>query len=63
MIHVTPRYIRIKLDQPLYDRARQAAQVDRRSLANWLVVLVERALSEPRDLDSQRASDQEGAGA
>lgn len=52
MIHVTPRYVRIKLDQPLYDRARQAAEADRRSLANWLVVLVERAVEDKSDESS-----------
>ena len=48
MIHVTPRYVRIKLDQAIYDRARQAADADRRSLANWVVVLVERAVEDAR---------------
>lgn len=44
MIIVTLRYVRIGLEQAIYERARQAAQADRRSLANWLAVLVERAL-------------------
>ena len=43
---MTARYVRIQLEQAVYDRARQAAAADRRSLANWLAVTVERALRE-----------------
>jgi hypothetical protein len=46
MIIVTTRYVRIGLEQAIYDRARQAAEADRRSLANWIAVTVERALQE-----------------
>jgi hypothetical protein len=41
---VIPHFVRIKLEQDTYDRARQAAEADRRSLANWVTVTVERAL-------------------
>jgi hypothetical protein len=41
---VTTRSVRIQLEQAVYERARQAAEADRRSLANWLAVLVERTL-------------------
>lgn len=44
--YVRIRYVRIPLEEAVYERARQAAQADRRSLANWLAVLVERALEE-----------------
>jgi len=44
MTYVTTRYVRIGLEQAIYERARQAAEADRRSLANWLAVTVERAL-------------------
>jgi hypothetical protein len=43
---MTLRHVHLKLDQQLYERARQAAEADRRSLANWLTVLVERALED-----------------
>jgi hypothetical protein len=46
MTIVTTRYVRIGLEQAIYDRARQAAETDRRSLANWVAVTVERALEE-----------------
>lgn len=46
---VTLRHVHLKLDQETYERARQAAEADRRSLANWLAVLVERALEEKPD--------------
>jgi hypothetical protein len=44
MTSVTLRHVHLKLEQETYERARQAAEADRRSLANWLTVLVERAL-------------------
>jgi hypothetical protein len=43
---VTTRSVRIQLEQAVYDRAREAAKDDRRSLANWLAVLVERTLED-----------------
>ena len=52
---VTTRYVRIKLEQVIYDRARQAAEADRRSLANWLAVTVERALEDK--LEQQQVRD------
>lgn len=64
MIFVTTRYVRIGLEQAIYDRARQAAEGDRRSLANWIAVTVERALTEMpeqsapgHDDDSSRTGD------
>lgn len=44
--YVRVRYVRIQLEETVYERARQAAEADRRSLANWLAVTVERALKE-----------------
>jgi len=41
---VTIRHVHVKLEQELWERATQAAQADRRSLTNWIAVLVERAL-------------------
>jgi len=49
MTCVTSNYVRIKLEPAIYDRAKQAADADRRSLANWLTVTVERALKEGGD--------------
>lgn len=46
---VTTRYVRIGLEQAIYDRARQAAEADRRSLANWLAVTIERTLEDKPD--------------
>jgi hypothetical protein len=61
MIFVTTRYVRIGLEQAIYDRARQAAEGDRRSLANWIAVTVERALAtaerQPRSLDGEGAAE------
>lgn len=45
---MTLRHVHLKLDQETYERAREAAAADRRSLANWLTVLVERALEDER---------------
>lgn len=56
---MTLRHVHLKLDQETYERARQAAAADRRSLANWLLVLVERAL-EDKTREDRRGS-QEGA--
>lgn len=44
--HVTVRHVHLKLEQETWERARQAAAADRRSLVNWLTVLVERTLEE-----------------
>lgn len=52
---MTTRYVRIQLEQAVYERARQVAKADRRSLANWLVVTVERALKETSEPDEQPA--------
>jgi hypothetical protein len=42
------------MSEELYERAQQAAEADRRTLSNWLVVVVERALGdELRDPDEQ----------
>lgn len=43
---MTVRHVHLKLEQETWERARQAAAADRRSLANWLAVLVERALED-----------------
>ena len=51
---VTLRHVHLKLDQETYERARQAAEADRRSLANWLAVTVERALDVCADLEAER---------
>jgi secreted protein with Ig-like and vWFA domain len=53
---VTTRYVRIQLEQAVYERARQAAKDDRRSLSNWLAVTVERSLEDrPSDAAEQPA--------
>ena len=41
---MTIRHVHVKLEQELWERASQAAQADRRSLTNWIAVLIERTL-------------------
>jgi hypothetical protein len=44
-----PRMTRLahfRISEELYERARQAAEADRRTLSNWLAVLVERTLKD-----------------
>lgn len=44
------RLAHIRLSDDVYERAQKAAEADRRSLANWLAVTIERALDEkPRE--------------
>ena len=59
---VTIRHVHLKLDQETYDLARQAAAADRRSLANWLTVIVDRAIQQERSRTAvdQSASDSTG---
>lgn len=53
---MTIRHVHLKLEQETWERARQAAAADRRSLANWLTVLVERAVEDgPREPDERPA--------
>lgn len=40
------RWIRFRLCEEVYRQALAAAESDRRSVANWLTVIVERALAE-----------------
>ena len=51
---MTIRHVHVKLEQELWERASQAAKADRRSLTNWIAVLVERALEDK----SRDAADQ-----
>lgn len=53
---MTARRVHFHLDEDVYERAQQAAEADRRSLSNWLSVLVERALKEAHKPDEQPAS-------
>jgi hypothetical protein len=39
------RHIHIKVEQEIWEQAREAAEADKRSLANWVTVLVHRALA------------------
>jgi hypothetical protein len=41
---VPKTWAHFRLDQELYDQAKQAADADRRSLSNWFALIVERAL-------------------
>jgi hypothetical protein len=44
MTFVTIHNVHLKLEQDVWEQARQAAEADRRSLTNWIAVLIERAL-------------------
>jgi hypothetical protein len=58
---VTTRYVRFQLEQEIWERARRAAKADRRSLANWLAVTVERAAEAAvREPAEKPAEQQEG---
>jgi len=51
---VPKTWAHFRLEQELLDRAKQAAEDDRRSLSNWFAVTVERALEdESRDAAEQ----------
>jgi hypothetical protein len=43
---VTLRHVNLRLDEETWERARQAAEADRRSLTNWITVLVEKAIED-----------------
>jgi predicted HicB family RNase H-like nuclease len=40
------RWLHFRLDEQLLEQARQAAAADRRSLSNWVGLVIERALPE-----------------
>lgn len=40
------RWAHFRISEELYERARRAAEADRRSLSNWFALTVERALAE-----------------
>jgi predicted HicB family RNase H-like nuclease len=46
--HMT-RWVHFRIAEELYERARAAATADRRSLSNWLALVVERALGSGED--------------
>jgi hypothetical protein len=47
---VTIHNVHLKLEQDIWELARQAAEADRRSLTNWINVTIERAvLTQARD--------------
>jgi len=50
---VTTRRVHFQIEQATYERARRAAALDRRSLANWLTLIVERALEEASESEKQ----------
>jgi hypothetical protein len=41
---VPTRWVHFRIDEKLYERMRTAAAADRRSLSNWLALVVEHAL-------------------
>jgi hypothetical protein len=43
---VNVRHVNLRLDEKTWERARQAAEADRRSLTNWITVLVEKAIED-----------------
>jgi secreted protein with Ig-like and vWFA domain len=50
------RWIHFRIDEQLVERARRAAEADRRSLSNWVALTIERALEEkPRESAEQSA--------
>lgn len=40
------KWAHFRIDEDMYERARQAAEADRRSLSNWFTLTVERRLEE-----------------
>lgn len=50
------RWIHFRIDEALYERMRAEAAADRRSLANWLSVTIERLLAETPSDSEQSAS-------
>ena len=50
---MTTRRVHFQIEQATYERARRAAALDRRSLANWLTLIVERALEEASESEKQ----------
>jgi len=43
---VPKTWAHFRLEEELLERARQAAEADRRSMSNWFAVIVERALED-----------------
>lgn len=50
--HMT-RWAHFRIDEQLLERARQAAEADRRSLSNWFALTIERALKETPETAEQ----------
>ncbi len=50
------RWVRFRLDEELHEQALKAAAADRRSLGNWVSVIIERSLSNDR-LSKQEADE------
>lgn len=42
------RLAHFRISEELYERAQEAAKADRRTLSNWLAVLVERAVEDEK---------------
>ena len=43
--HMLVRWVHFRVDEDLHKQMREAAAADRRSLSNWLALIVERALA------------------
>ena len=51
------RWLHFRLNEQLLERARQAAEDDRRSLSNWVGLTIERALREDIPAPGQQFGD------
>lgn len=49
----TTRWVHFRVDERVLERAKKAAEADRRSLSNWVALTVERALAEDTSSDQE----------
>lgn len=50
----TTRWVHFRVDESVWERAKKAAEADRRSLSNWVALTVERALPAEPDEENHR---------
>jgi len=57
------RWLHFRVDEQLYERARQVAAADRRSLSNWVALIIERAVEDKPCGATANDGDQHGTAA
>lgn len=49
------RWLHFRIDEQLHEQARQVAAADRRSLSNWVALVIERAVEQAERHETEKA--------